>query len=142
MSKHQSSTQRLKDLMQYGIDATFIIAQGTSCVADQAMREMLSHFQEDWEHDIKTLSALLVARGEPAPEHTRDFKGFFMQGYTGMRGLISDQGAMRALATNMNIVVHAFEDALKDEQVEAIRPQLEEILHHAKTHLAYFTSNS
>ena len=132
----------LESLAQYEIDAAFIIAQAISCISDKETRDKLSEIREEYEDNIKVITDILTAHGAEEPEHTRDFKGFFMQGYTGMRGLLSDQGTMRALSTNTQILINALENALKEEMEDNIKENLEKILQNTQLHLAYFKGKS
>ncbi|MCE3237442.1 MAG: hypothetical protein K0R24_423 [Gammaproteobacteria bacterium] len=143
MQNESHIVDTIKPLVQYEIDSTFILAQAISCLSDKTLRDKLSEFREECENNIKTLSEILVDHGGEAPEHTRDFKGFFMQGYTGMRGLISDEGAMKALATNTRMLVDAFRDALKGENMPLdVREKVKKVLNNAEEHLKYFESET
>lgn len=132
----------LQYLVQYEIDSTFIIAQAMSCMSDKELRNKLSEIREECEDNIKVLSDILIAHGGEVPEHTRDFKGFFMQGYTGMRGLMSDEGVMKALATNTNLLTMAFQKALKEDLPKDVHDKIEKILNNAQEHLKFFISKS
>jgi uncharacterized protein (TIGR02284 family) len=134
--------KKLKELAQYEIDATFILAQAISTLKDQEARERLTQMREECENHIRTLSDLIVAQGGEAPEHTRDFKGFFMQGYTGMRGLMSDEGVMKALSSNTKMLVNAFEKALQEDIPQEVKHEIETILSKAEENIDYFSQKS
>lgn len=90
--------------------------------------------------NIKTLSELIHQYGKEAPMHTKDFKGYFMQGYLAMRGWTSDQGLMRALHSNLQILIGAYEDALKRELPTDVREKVSQIHEIVKDHLKYVAS--
>ena len=143
MNQNKELVKILEDVAQYVIDGTFIIAQGIACLRDSSLRDGLTKIKDKYEEGVEKLSDLIVNYGGKAPEHTRDFKGFFMQGYTGMRGLISDQGVMKALATNTKMFVTAFETALKNVNIsDEIQTVLQDMLDEAKQHLDYFNNKS
>jgi len=140
---NENNIKTLQFLAQYVIDGTFIVAQAMASLSNKMMREKLSTILEEYEQNIKTLSDILVKHGGGVPDHTRDFKGFFMQGYTGMRGLISDQGVIHALSTNTKMLADAFEKALTKEPLPShVTTKLENMLHHTRQHVKYFESNS
>jgi uncharacterized protein (TIGR02284 family) len=142
MNRDKELIEMLQHLARYEIDATFIIAQGIACITDKTLRNKLSKMREECEKNVKTISDIIIKYGGEVPEHSHDFKGFFMQGYVGMRGLISDQGAMTALATNTRMLISAFDDALSKDIPSAIQKKLETIFDIAKRHLKYFVSKS
>jgi hypothetical protein len=97
-----------QSLAQYEIDGSFIISQAIASFRNVNLSTHLLKIREECKENIAELANLIRLYGREAPEHSRDFKGFFMQGYVGMRGLISDKGVMRALHTNTQIVANAY----------------------------------
>ncbi|MCE2991599.1 MAG: DUF2383 domain-containing protein [Alphaproteobacteria bacterium] len=140
--KTHDVTDILQKLIQYEIDATFILAQAISCLSNTKIRDKVSKIREECEHNIKVISSILMAHGASPPEHTRDFKGFFMQGYTGMRGLMSDQGAMKALGTNTRMLLNAFDEAMQANMPADVKQKISKVLDNFQEHLKYFESQS
>ncbi len=143
MNQNKELVKILEHVAQYAIDGTFIIAQGISSLRDLSLRDGLTKIKDKYEEGVNKISEFIVNYGGEAPEYTRDFKGFFMQGYTGMRGMISDQGVMKALATNTKMFVTAFETALKNVNIpDEVQIALQSMLDEAKKHLEYFNDKS
>jgi uncharacterized protein (TIGR02284 family) len=108
----EETAKTLQSLIQYEIDGSFLVAQCMENVNNQALKDKLIKIKEECEENIKDLSDLVRKYGREVPTHSRDFKGFFMQGYAAMRGALTDQGAMKALHTNSQMILKAFESAL------------------------------
>ena len=133
-------TNVLYSLTQYEIDKSFIVSQALTNTRNQILRENLLKIREETEKDIDKLSLLLEQYGKKPPEHSVDFKGFFMQGYVGMRGFISDQGILKALHTNMQIIMNAFEKALEDSLSEEVKEKIRSVQENSRQHLNYFAA--
>lgn len=131
---------QLKMLIQYEIDGAFLLSQAIENVNSPAIRETLIKFRQECEETIQELAHLIHHYGGEAPAHTKDFKGFFMQGYAAMRGLFSDQGVVKALHTNLSLIVRAFEAALLTDLPEAVKPKVQKAHSTAKAHLDYVKS--
>jgi uncharacterized protein (TIGR02284 family) len=132
----------LQSLAQYEIDGSFIISQAMASISNTNIGEHLSEIREECERNIEELANLICEYGREAPDHSRDFKGFFMQGYTGMRGLLSDKGAMRALQTNLGLVAKAYEKALGSDLPSDVKEKLQALYTNVKDHLEYVTSQA
>jgi hypothetical protein len=48
----------------------------------------------DHQQHIENLSRILRLNGEEAPEQTKDFKGFLIGGFTSLRSVTGDEGAL------------------------------------------------
>ncbi|WP_032113706.1 DUF2383 domain-containing protein [Candidatus Paracaedibacter symbiosus] len=118
----------LQELAQAEIDASFLIRQAMENINSSVLREKLRQFKQQCEEHIKVLSNLVHAYGREAPSYSRDFKGFFMQGYAAMRGLLSDKGVMAALHTNLQKIVKIYESQLNSSDLpEDVKAKIKEI---------------
>ncbi len=132
--------QTLRELAQYEIDGSFIIGQSIDKVNNRHIINELTKMREQSENYIKRLSDFIRQYGGDVPSHSRDFKGFFMQGYVAMRGIASDQGVMKALHTNLQMILRAFESALKAQLPKEVRQEIQKIYEQNKKHLDYVAS--
>ena len=132
----------LQTLAKYEIDSSFIIGQAAVSIRNADLSDDLVKAKEECEQNIEVLSNLIRQLGNEPPEHTRDFKGFFMQGYVGMRGLMSDKGAMQALHTNIRMVLKQYENILHQELPQETKDKLQDIYKKAKEHADYIASHS
>jgi uncharacterized protein (TIGR02284 family) len=106
------------------------------------LSDHLIKVREECEHNIEELANLIRQYGREAPEHSRDFKGFFMQGYVGMRGLISDKGVMSALQTNLRLITNAYEKALESNLPGEVKAKLRMLYGKVQDHLNYVASQT
>ncbi len=133
----EDTAKTLQLLVHNEIDASFLFSQAIENVKNKAIKGYLVEAKAECENNIKTLSSLLSQYGKEAPEHTKDFKGYFMQGYLAMRGCTSDQGLMSALYSNLKMLLGAYEDALKREFREDVKEKIAQLYENAKAHLSY-----
>lgn len=111
--KNQEETVKvLQKLTHYAIDGSFLISQCIDNLSTQTLKEKLQKIKGECDVNIKELSALLIKYGGNVPDYSKDFRGYFMSGYTAMRGAFTDQGTFNALHTNLKLILKAFESAL------------------------------
>jgi uncharacterized protein (TIGR02284 family) len=132
----------LQSLAQYEIDGSFIISQAVASLRNANLSTHLLKIREECEENIAELASLIRLYGRGAPEHSRDFKGFFMQGYVGMRGLISDKGVMRALHTNIQMVANAYGRVLENSLPDAVGEKLKSLYKKVVEHLKCIESQA
>lgn len=132
----------LQSLTQYEIDGSFIVSQAVGSLRNTNLSDHLIKVREECEHNIEELANLIRQYGREAPEHSRDFKGFFMQGYVGMRGLISDKGVMSALQTNLRLITNAYEKALESNLPGEVKAKLRMLYGKVQGHLNYVASQT
>lgn len=134
----ENTAKVLQEIAQAEIDAAFLIRQAMENVNNSVLREKLRHYEQQCEEHIKTLGGLVQAHGREAPSHSRDFKGFFMQGYAAMRGLVSDQGVMTALHTNLQKILKIYESHLNSIHFpEDVKSKVKQIYDEDKKLLEY-----
>ncbi len=111
-------------------------------VNNQSLKDRLIKIKEECEENIKELSNLIRKYGREAPAHSKDFKGFFMQGYAAMRGALSDKGAMKALHTNSQMILKAFESTLDIPLPEDAQDAIQKIYKKKKKTHEYIESQT
>lgn len=130
----------LQTLTQHEIDALFLFDQAIGNVKNKVIKDALSEARDECEKNIRNLSDMIHRYGKEAPEYTKDFKGYFMQGYLAMRGWTSDQGLMKALHSNLQLLLSAYEDALKKELPKDVKEIILQVYEIAKEHVKYVAS--
>lgn len=123
----ESTAKTLQELAQAEIDASFLVSQAMDNVNNSVLREKLLQYKQQCEKHIGTLNELVIKHGRQAPTYSKDFKGFFMQGYAAMRGLVSDQGVMTALHTNLQRILKVYESHLNSITDDTIKSKVKQI---------------
>lgn len=136
-SATESTAKIFQELAQAEIDASFLISQAMDNVNNSVLREKLLQFKQQSEEHIKTLGNFVRDAGREPPSYSKDFKGFFMQGYAAMRGLISDQGVMAALHTNLQRILKVYESHLNSITDDSIKSVVKKIYDEDKKILEY-----
>jgi uncharacterized protein (TIGR02284 family) len=137
----EDTAKTLQSLAHYEIDASFLLGQAIENVKDEALKNSLIEIRAKCEKNIKILSNLTQQYGREAPAHSKDFKGYFMQGYLAMRGLASDHGVMSALHWNLQSLARAYEEALKTILPDDAREKVTQAYKDTKDHLKYVASH-
>ncbi|MCP5369380.1 MAG: DUF2383 domain-containing protein [Rickettsiaceae bacterium] len=133
----EDTAKTLQELCQYEIDGSFIISQAIDNINNNEIKTDLTRIKQEYENNIKQLASMIKECGGEVPSYSKDFKGFFMQGYTSLRGLTGDQGILNALDTNIKMVIKAFEKVLNSDLPENVRSQLQKIHNNGQEHLNY-----
>lgn len=106
---NQDVIEHLKSLVHYEIDHSFLLAQAVHNLKDSETIQKVGSYRDAVEDNISQLSTAIEKLGGEVPEHSRDFKGFFMQGYAALRGIASDYGVLQALDSNEKLILDAYE---------------------------------
>lgn len=126
----KETTKLLQDLTQYEIDGAFLILQCKDNIKNHLIKAKLQSLQDQFENDIKDLSIMIKKYEGIIPDYSKDFKGYFMNGYAAMRGIFTDKGAIKALHTNLSLIQKAFESAvastLPSDAKESVRKVYED----------------
>ena len=101
----------INSLIQLDIDAVSAYEQAIEKIEHPRIREKLSEFQSDHEHHIDRLSDVLRSEGETPVERSPDFKGFFIEGFTSLRSLTGDEGALKAMRSNEELTNKKYKEA-------------------------------
>jgi rubrerythrin len=108
------SVDILKSLVQLDIDAVGAYSQAIEHIENTHISENLNKFMRDHQQHIDNLSNILRVNGEEAPEMSRDFKGFFIEGFTSLRSVTGDEGALKAMRTNEQLTNKKYKEAIDE----------------------------
>lgn len=124
---NEETIKQLKFLAHYEIDHYFLLEYATHHIEDKLIKQQLNAFKKDVKNNIKKLSFMIRALGEEPPENTRDFKGFFMEGYSAIRGMFGDYGVLKATKNNEKLILNAYHEVMKKPIHDCIKIELQEI---------------
>lgn len=120
MSKNEVA-QEVSSLLHWEIDYSHLLRQAIDNLDDEKLIDKISPMIKSTNQNIDLLEGLLRKYGKEPPKHTQDFKGYFMQGYASMRGLLSDSGVLNALHTNLQLSKNAFKASTKKNLPEEVK---------------------
>jgi len=129
------TVKTLQELIQYEIDHSFLLIQCIDNLKNNDLKANIMKMKEECESTIKDLSSFIIKYNGEIPSYEKDFKGFFMEGYAAMRGVLTDQGALKALHTNQKLILKAFESALHSNLPEDVLGKTKEIVEKKKVNL-------
>jgi len=104
--------KQLSELAQLDIDAIHAYDQAIKNIDVTSVREQLTQFKADHERHVRDLSDFIVRFGGQAPSFTPDFKGFLIQGFTGLRSITGTEGALKAMKSNEELTNRTYANAL------------------------------
>lgn len=107
--------KHLEKLIQLDIDAYHAYDQAIEKVDVLMIKEKLVNFQTDHRRHVDVLSAKMAQLGGSPPEFAKDFKGFFISGFTALRSLTGTGGALEAMETNEKLTTSSYEKAVKED---------------------------
>lgn len=127
---HEETVKTLQNLAQYEIDQYFLLSHCVNNVNNATIKENILKIKRECEDNVKMLLELIKKYGGEIPPYSQDFKGYFMNGYAAMRGAFTDQGALKALHTNLKLIDKAFESALKASLPQDAKDAIKKIHEH------------
>ncbi len=128
----EETIKELQKLTQYEIDESFLISQCIDNVKEQTLKARLLTIKNECENNIVELAILVKQYGGEPPEYSKDFKGYFMNGYAAMRGAFTDQGVLKALHTNLKLILKPLESAINSELPTEAKEALKKIYENKK----------
>jgi rubrerythrin len=132
------SVDILKSLVQLDIDAVGAYSQAIEHIENTHISENLNKFMRDHQQHIDNLSNILRVNGEEAPEMSRDFKGFFIEGFTSLRSVTGDEGALKAMRTNEQLTNKKYKEAVDELSLDTdIIATVESNYRDEQEHLSY-----
>lgn len=143
-NKPSDVVKRLQELTQYEIDGSFLLSQCIDNLKSQELKTKLQPMKDDCVNTIGDLSTLVKKYGGAVPDYSKDFKGYFMNGYTAIRGAMSDKGTLNALITNLDFIQKAFKKAANNDDlpsdvkdtIKKIRDKKEQSLQNLQTEVS------
>jgi len=132
----------LTDLTQLDIDAVFAYEQALERIDEEAIYKEIASFRDDHLRHVDDLSELIRKYGGTPPERSRDFKGFFIEGFTAMRSITGTRGALSAMQDNEKTTNTTYKTALAEhpDLPEDALTLLQKNYADEKRHLSFITN--
>ncbi|OHB55743.1 MAG: hypothetical protein A2Y12_11465 [Planctomycetes bacterium GWF2_42_9] len=132
------SVDILKSLVQLDIDAVGAYSQAIEHIENTHISENLNKFMRDHQQHIDNLSNILRVNGEEAPEISKDFKGFILEGFTSLRSITGDEGTLKAMRTNEQLTNKKYKEAVEDLSLDTdVIATIESNYRDEQEHLSY-----
>lgn len=139
--KHNKENQManldvVTDLYEHDLAARDVYKQVIESLSAEDQKVTLQEFLEDYEHHISELSSLIEEGSGKRPSETKTMKGTLLSGYSTVRSMISEHGALKALKMAEEIVYKRYQDAssqsLPDDQMAIINKNYDDEKKHMK----------
>lgn len=111
---HKDQVDKLKSLIKLDIDAAEAYAEAMEHMETPSIQKTIASYRDDHRRHVDLLSNLLRTAGEVPPERTKDIKGFFIEGFTSLRSITGEDGALRAMLSNEKITNRKYQDAYEN----------------------------
>lgn len=129
--------QELNSLIKLDIDAMHCYLQAIQHTDYTPIREKLGQFMEDHERHAVTLAQLVQALGEESTEFTKDFKGFFIEGFTSLMSVTGMKMALEAMKMNEKLTTKKYKEAMDLELPPDVRKIVGDHYADERRHLEY-----
>ncbi len=113
MPDNKKLLKELESLAQLDIDAVRAYTAAIDHIDLPDVKEQLTSFREDHERHITDLTPFIVQLGGQAPKHSPDLKGVVIQGFTMIRSMSGNEGALKAMKTNEELTNKNYAQALE-----------------------------
>lgn len=105
----------LEKLIQLDVDAYHAYDQAIRNIDETIVREKLVLFQAEHRRHVDVLSEKVRELGGTPPDFNKDFKGFFISGFTALRSMTGTKGALEAMETNERLTTSSYEKASQQD---------------------------
>lgn len=130
-------TKRLKKLMQLDVDAVRAYEQALKHIDDPKIHAAIASFRDDHQRHIGDLSGAISSLGEQPPSLSPDVKGVFLEGFTALRSVTGQQGALKAMKGNEKLTNRSYAEALKEALPADIEAVVRRNYEDEQRHLSY-----
>ena len=137
MMETKDILRNLESLFKLDVDAVHAYDQALQKIDVPKVRERLMDFKADHERHVNDISSAIQRLGGNAPERSRDFKGFLIEGFTAIRSVTGTEGALRAMKTNENLTNKTYSGAVVWDLPEDIMKMVRRNRDDEQRHLQY-----
>jgi uncharacterized protein (TIGR02284 family) len=128
---------QLDSLVRLDIDAVRAYTEAIDRIDMSSVKEQLTQFRSDHERHITNLSSCIMQAGGTPPENKPDVKGFFIKGFTALRSMTGNEGALKAMKGNEELTNKHYQQALELELPNEIRLVVQQNREDERRHLEY-----
>lgn len=129
----------LEKLVHLDIDAIHAYDQAIEKIDVESIRSQITDFKRDHERHVSDLSEIIRSNGGEVPEFSRDFKGFFIEGFTALRSATGTEGALKAMQVNEKLTNSKYDDSLSWDVPQDVKDVLMRNREDERRHIEYIT---
>ena len=137
MADVKDLVKHLENLTQLDIDAVHAYTSAIEHIDLPDVKQQLTAFRSDHERHISNLSPFVERMGGKVPTRTPDFKGFIIQGFTAVRSMLGNEGALKAMKGNEELTIKTYEKALELEFPQDVKEVIQKNRDDERRHLDY-----
>lgn len=115
---NKDHVDKIKSLIKLDIDAAAAYEEALEHIETPSIHKTMNMYRDDHQRHVDVLSRLLRDAGEVPPERTKDIKGFFIEGFTSLRSVTGEDGALKAMLSNEKITNRKYQDAYDNWDLE------------------------
>lgn len=119
MADTEKLLKQLQSLAHLDIDAVAAYNTAIGHIDLIDVKQQLTAFRGDHEQHVSDLAPWIERLGGKVPRRTPDLKGFIIQGFTAVRSLMGNEGALKAMKGNEEIANKAYAEALEQREMPA-----------------------
>lgn len=131
-----SEKDTVVNVYQHDLAACDVYKEVISHIEDASIKSTLSGFLADHERHVERLTILLKEEYATQPSERKDLKGTLLSGYTTVRSMTGQEGALKALQTAENSVLKTYQESLplvtNEKAKDLIRTQLGDEENHSR----------
>lgn len=127
----------LNSLIKLDFDAARAYDQAIDEIDVPTIRDQLTQFRNDHERHVSNLTSLVRRYGGQPAEHSRDIKGFVIEGLTAVRSKMGTESALNAMRSNEQLTNRNYQQAVNMNFPTDISEQLERNFTDEQRHLQY-----
>lgn len=128
---------KLKSLFHLDVDAVHVYNQVIKDMDVAEYRQQLSTFRDDHERHIKNISERIRALGDTPPDYSRDFKGFFLEGFAAIRSFSGTEGSLNAMKSSEQMTNRTYGDAVSWDVDQDTKSLIQKNYDDEKRHLQW-----
>ena len=132
MMTKSESLKVIENLAHYEIDGSLILDQVLASLENLEVQNELFVYKKKCETNIEELSFLIENLGGQPPSRTSDAKGYIMQGYTVIQGLLSDIHVLKALNYNLQLIMKAYQKAMESSISQDLKDVIRTLFENCK----------
>lgn len=130
----------LNDAFKHEIAAQYAYQDVLQHITSTTYKNQINDFLKDHNRHLQALKEIIQKETNELPEESRDWKGLLLSGYTAVRSLTGEDGALKALQTAEHNILKMYQEHCKNLESTEYRDLFEKHLKDEERHNNYVDS--